>query len=97
VNEEKYALHVIGVSNQRATHIKLVRGIVKVNPHLKVLCPTLATGGICHRGGKHPKDWLRPKLLVKNHGDPRLQLWMCEGCKDKFLLRVYVDSGAEEN
>ena len=34
---------------------------MKVNPHLQVLCPTLANGGICHRGGKHPKDWLRPK------------------------------------
>jgi len=97
VNEEKYVLHLLGVSNQRATHIRLVRGIVKVNPHLKVLCPVLAMGGICHRGGKHPKDWLRPKLLVKNHGDPGLQLWMCEGCKDKFLLRVEIGAFSYKN
>ena len=90
MNEEKYVLHLLGVSNQRATHIKLVRGIVKGNPHLQVLCPTLARVEVCHRGGRRPKDWLRPKLLTKNFGDPSLQLWMCEGCKDKFLLRVVV-------
>jgi len=93
VNEEKYALHVIGVSNQRATHIRLVRGVVKRNPHVRVLCPTLAKGEVCNRTGKSllkgdTKEILRPKLLVKNHGDTSLQLWMCEGCKDKFLLRV---------
>jgi hypothetical protein len=88
VNKENHGLSLLGFSNQRATHIRLVRGVVKKNPHVRVLCPTLANGGICHRGGKGSKDWLRPKLLVKNHGDPRLQLWMCKGCKDKFLLRV---------
>ena len=90
MNEEKYVLHLLGVSSQRASHIPLKEGIVKVNPHLQVLCPTLANGGICHRGGKHPKYWFRPKLLVKNYGDPCLQLWMCEGCRDKFLLRVKI-------
>jgi hypothetical protein len=88
VDREKYVLHVLGVSSQRATHIRLVKGTVKRNPHTRVLCPTLAQGGVCHRGGKHPYQWLRPKLLIKNYGNPRLQLWMCEGCRDKFLLRV---------
>ena len=94
MDEQNRSLHLLGISNQRATHIRLVKGIVKVNPHFQVLCPTLANGGICHRGGKSSKDWIRPKLLVKNHGDPSLQLWMCEGCRDKFLLRVNVGSGA---
>ena len=78
-------------SNQKAENIRLIKGIVRLNPHLQVLCPTLAAGETCHRGGKHPHEWLRPKLLVKNYGDPSLQLWMCEGCRDKFLLRVYVN------
>ena len=95
MNEEKYVLHLLGCSNQRATHIRLVKGIVRRNSPISVLCPTLANGGICHRGGKHPKDWLRPKLLAKNHGSPWLQLWMCEGCKDKFLLKVKLKR--EEN
>ena len=89
MDQEKRVLHVLGVSSQGATHIRLVRGVVKKNPHVRVLCPQLARGEICHRGGKHPKDWLRPKLLVKNHGDPCLQLWMCEGCPD-FLLRAKI-------
>jgi hypothetical protein len=89
VDREKYVLHVLGVSSQRATHIRLVKGTVKRNPHARVLCPVLASGQDCRRGYKGKKGtYQRPKLLVKNHGDPRLQLWMCEGCKDKFLLRV---------
>ena len=89
MNKTNRGLHLLGVSNQQATHIRLVKGVVKVNPHLQVLCPTLANGGIC-RKGKRKKNGTpyRPKLLVKNHGDPGLQLWMCEGCRDKFLLRV---------
>jgi hypothetical protein len=90
VDKENRNLKLLGVSCQRASHIPLKKGIVKRNPHVRVLCPTLANGGICHRRGKHPKLWFRPKLLVKNHGDPSLQLWMCEGCKDKFLLKVNV-------
>jgi len=91
VNEEKRVLHLLGVSNQRASHIRLVKGVVKVNPHLQVLCPVLASGQDCRRGFKSKKgSYHRPKLLVKNYGDPRLQLWMCEGCKDKFLLRVKI-------
>jgi hypothetical protein len=31
-------------------------------------------------------------LLLKNHSDPSLQLWMCEGCKDKFLLKVELET-----
>ena len=89
MNDENRVLSLLGVSNQQATHIKLVKGIVRKNPHARVLCPTLAQGGVCHRGGKHPYQWLRPELLVKNHGDLGLQLWMCEGCQN-FLLRAKI-------
>jgi len=86
VDQEKRVLHVLGVSNQRSSHIKLVKGVVKVNPHLQVLCPILASGRDCRKGFKNYKGkYHRPRLLVKNHGDPGLQLWMCEGCPD-FLL-----------
>ena len=80
------------VSVQKASHIKLVKGVVRVNPHVRVLCPTLAKGQIC-RKGKQKKNGIpyRPKLLVKNHGSPGLQLWSCEGCKDKFLLRANLN------
>ena len=27
---------------QKASHIRLVKGIVRVNPHVRVLCPTVA-------------------------------------------------------
>ena len=91
MDRENHVLHLLGVSNQQATHIRLVKGAVKVNPHLRVLCPTLAKGRICRKGKrKNNGSPYRPELLVKNHGDPSLQLWMCEGCKDKFLLRVRV-------
>ena len=89
VNEENRVLQLLGVSNQRASHIPLVEGVIRKNPHVRVLCPTLANGGICHRGGKHPKLWFRPKLLVKNYSNPNLQLWSCEGCP-QFLLRVEI-------
>jgi len=76
---------------QKAEHIRLVKGTVRVNPHLRVLCPTLAKGGKCRKGKQHKKgDYLRPKLLLKNHGDPSLQLWICEGCSN-FLLRVNIN------
>jgi hypothetical protein len=89
LNEEKRVLKLLGVSNQKATHIRLVKGTVKVNPHLQFLCPVLASGRDCRKGFKHYRGkYHRPKLLIKNYGDPCLQLWMCEGCKDKFLLRV---------
>lgn len=89
VNDEKRVLKLLGVTCQRASHIPLKNGVVKVNPHLRVLCPVLASGRDCHKGFKNYKGkYHRPKLLIKNYGDPCLQLWMCEGCKDKFLLRV---------
>ena len=89
MNEEKYVLQILGVSNQRADHIRLVEGIVKANPHLKVLCPKLSRGESCNKGvKKNAGSPFRPELLVKNYNNPSIQLWSCEGCKDKFLLRV---------
>jgi len=91
VNEEKYVLRLLGVSNQEATHIRLVKGIVKVNPHLQVLCPVLAKGRNCQKGKRKKSGYpYRPELLAKNYSDPDLQLWMCKGCRDKFLLRVKI-------
>lgn len=90
LNDEKRVLHLLGISNQKASHIRLVKGVVRVNPHVKDLCPTLAKGEVCHRGGKHPQEWYRPKLLVKNFNDSRIQLWSCEGCKAQFLIRVIL-------
>ena len=75
---------------QKPCSVKLKNGVVKVNPHLRVLCPKLAEGKDCRKGitlvNKNP---YRPKLLLKNHADPNLQLWSCEGCKE-FLLRVMM-------
>ena len=73
--------------------MNLVKVTVKVNSHVLVLCPTLAEEKVCYRTGKgllrgEKKAIVRPKLLVKNHKDPDLQLWSCEGCAEKFLLRV---------
>lgn len=91
MNEEKRSLKLLGVSNQRAAHIRLVKGIVKVNPHLQVLCPVLVSGQDCRKGFKSNRGFYhRPQLLIRNYGDPNIQLWMCEGCRDKFLLRVVV-------
>jgi hypothetical protein len=91
VNEEQRVLKILGVSCQRASHIPLKKGTVKVNPHLQVLCPKLARGEGCRKGFKNYKGkYHRPHLLIKNYGDPCLQLWSCEGCKDKFLLRVKI-------
>jgi len=90
VNEPNRVLCLLGVSSQRATHIRLVRGVVRVNPHFRVLCPTLAKGEVCRKGGKYPHHWHRPKLLIKNFGNPGLQLWMCEDCQN-FLLGVTLN------
>ena len=80
---------MLEVSNQRADHIRLVEGIVKVNPHVQVLCPKLARRESCNKGvKKNAGSPFRPELLVKNYNNPDLQLWMCEGCRDKFLIRV---------
>ena len=61
---------------------------MKFNPHLRVLCPRLVKGKVCQKG-KKKKNGLpyRPRLLVKNYSDPKLQLWSCEGCPH-FLLRA---------
>ena len=73
---------------QKSSSVKLKKGVVKVNPHLRVLCPRLAEGKDCRKGimlrNNYPH---RLRLLLNNHSNPRLQLWNCEGCKD-FLLRV---------
>lgn len=91
MKQENGSLHVLphDIDSQKASHIKLVKGTVKINPHVKVLCPTLANGGICRKGILHKKGtYLRPELLLKNHFNPDLQLWSCEGCRTKFLVRV---------
>ena len=79
-------------STVAGAHIHLVKGVVRRNSPITVLCPTLAKGIICSRGTGPGMRGIpyRPKLLVKNHSNPNLQLWMCQGCKDKFLLRVNV-------
>lgn len=90
MDERRRILKILGVSSQKASHIKLKKGVVQVNPHLRVLCPTLASGQDCHRGFRNRKGkYKRPELLVKNYGNPRIQLWSCEGC-NHFLLRVVV-------
>ena len=89
MHEEKWGLQILGVSNQKATYTLLVEGIVKNNPHLKVLCPKLARRESCNKGvKKNAGSPFRPELLVTNYNNPDLQLWSCEGCAEKFLLRV---------
>ena len=91
MDERRRILRILGVSSQRASHIPLKKGVVKRNPHVRVLCPVLASGQDCHKGFRSRKgEYKRPELLVKNFGNPRLQLWSCEGCKDKFLLRIKI-------
>jgi hypothetical protein len=67
----------------------LVKGVVCHDSPVTVLCPFLARGMICSRGtGPAMRgEPYRPKLLLKNHANPDLQLWSCEGCKD-ILLKV---------
>ena len=89
MNQETISLKMLEVSNQRATYTPLVEGIVKVNPHVQVLCPKLARGERCNKGVmKKAGSPFRPNLLVKNYTNPNIQLWSCEGCAEKFLLRV---------
>ena len=85
---------------QRAESIKLVKGVVEyvqigLARGYKVLCPTLSKGFGCEKGKfrRKKEEWYRPRFLVKNCGDPRLQLWVCPGCESKFLLRVHIDDG----
>ena len=90
--KDRKVLFVKGADYEpRASHIKLVRGTVKINPHIRVLCPKLACGSECKRGEFQGKksEWFRPGLLLKHHSNPDLQLWSCEGCPS-FLLRVEV-------
>ena len=96
MDQETRSLKILGFSNQRADHTRLVEGIVKANPHLKVLCPILAKKEkSCNKGvKKNAGSPFRPELLVKNYNNPDLQLWSCEGCKDKFLLRVNVNDAS---
>ena len=74
-----------GKPKQPAYHIRLVKGVFSSNPG-EVLCPTLSRYGKCN---KHDRNFKvhRPKLLVKHHSNPSLELWECKGCRD-FLLRV---------
>ena len=89
MDQETRSLKMLEVSNQRADHTRLVEGIVKANPHIRVLCPKLARRESCNKGvKKNAGSPFRPELLVKNYNNPDLQLWSCEGCKEKFLLRV---------
>ena len=73
---------------EKAEHIRLVKGIYKNNPHVRVLCPQLVVSGLCKKKGGKGKGipHARPKLLLQHHYVPNLQLWQCK-CKD-FLLRV---------
>lgn len=72
--------------------VQLVKGVVCRDNPITVLCPILAMGIICHKGTGRGSSGMtyRPKLLVKNYGNPNLQLWSCEGCKD-FLLKVNLN------
>ena len=92
MDQETRSLKILGVSNQRADHIRLVEGIVKVNPHVRILCPKRARGERCNKG-KTKNDGFpyRPELLIKNCNDPDLQLWSCQGCTN-FLLRVKIEN-----
>ncbi len=79
-------------SAETSACIHLVKGIIRYDGPTKVLCPTLANGMICSKGtgpAMRGKPY-RPKLLMKNHANPNLQLWSCKGCADQFLLRVIV-------
>ena len=91
MNQETRSLKMLEVSSQRAIYTPLVEGIVKVNPHVQVLCPKRARGERCNKG-KTKNDGFpyRPELLIKNFGKPDIQLWSCEGCAEKFLLRVDI-------
>ena len=76
-------------TSERATHIKLVKGVYTINPHVRVLCPKLVETGSCRKRkrkrGRVPIT--RPEFLLRNYNDSKLELWQCSGCKD-FLLRV---------
>lgn len=81
-------LSVLGFAPMKSESVKLVIGEIRVNPHLEIKCPDLRRGHHCYRR-------YRPHLLVKNHSNPRKQLWQCEGtkfCSPKpFLIRVQYE------
>ena len=80
-------------STEASAHIHLVKGVICHNRPITVLCPILAKGIICSRGtgpAMRGKSY-RPHLVLKNHSNPNLQLWSCEGCKD-ILLKVNESS-----
>ena len=87
--ERKQLIPLI-IPTLKASHIRLVKGIYVVNPHIAVLCPVLATTGSCKKkeDGRKRSPRARPKLLLKHHSVPGLELWMCLGCQKDFLLRV---------
>jgi len=75
-------------STEVSPSIHLVKGVACHNSPLTVQCPILAKGIICSRGtgpAMRGKPY-RPKLLLKNHANPNLQLWSCKGCKDILLI-----------
>ena len=91
MDQETISLKMLGVSNQKAAYTPLVKGIVKANPHIRVLCPKLSRRESCNKGvKKNAGSPFRPELLVKNYNNPNIQLWSCPGCAEKFLLRVDI-------
>ena len=72
------------------TKVHLVKGIVCSNSPITIRCPI--QGIICRRGTnpENSEKFYRPKLLVKNHGNPNLQLWSCKGCKN-VLIKVNLN------
>jgi hypothetical protein len=74
------------------TKVLLVKGIVCSNSPITIHCPILAKGINCHRvtDSENSEKFCRPKLLVKNHGNPNLQLWSCKGCKN-VLIKVNLN------
>ena len=76
-------------SCERATHIRLKVGVYTINPHIRVLCRRLVLTNSCKRreGNKKGKGIpvARPKFLLRNYNDPKLELWQCSGCKDVLL------------
>ena len=81
----RQSLPIWNKRKQRAYHIRLVKGVFSNNPG-EVLCPGLIRNNSCRR---YDMDYnlKRPKLLLKHHSNPNLELWQCEGGKD-FLIRV---------
>lgn len=84
-SRNRQSIPIWGKPKIKPQHIRLVKGVFSNNPG-EVLCPTLIRNGSCRRCDRDFK-LKRPKLLLKHHSNPNLELWMCAGCED-FLLRV---------